>query len=216
MAVNKQLAIWVIGTNGSGKTSLARFLHEKLRKVSEDGPWDFKQDTFIKWKNSEDKICGYTQFSRFSANLGKLDGAACGGTDTLNSKAQIIESLEVANEKIPIVIVEGIMATATWIDFLKTERRAVFLIHLDIDEEANLERLRARRAVKADIDPSAVEITPETKEKLASKRTTFRNLYSKMQGKVDESIQLKTENLTPQQVQKKVWKKFFEYIDQSF
>jgi len=214
MAVTKQLAIWIIGTNSSGKTSLARFLHEELQDAAGYRKWGGE---FIRWPHeASGKYCGYTRFSAFSANLGKLDGAACGGTDTLNSKAQIIESLEVANEKVPIVILEGIMATATWIDFLKTDRRKVFLVHLDINEEANLSRLRARRGVKAGIAPHLVEITQETQEKLASKRKTFRNLYGKMEGLVDYAIQLSTENLTPRQVQKKVWRSFGKFMNQSF
>ena len=212
--VTKQLAIWIIGTNSSGKTSLARFLHSELQEVAGYRRWDSR---YIKWPHeTSGKYCGYTKFSPYTANLGKLDVTACGGTDTLNSKAQVIESLNVANEKVPIVILEGIMSTATYIDFLKTDRRMVYLVHLDVDEEANLSRLRARRGLKAGISPSKVEITPETQEKLASKRKTFRNLYDKMESRVDASIQLKTENLTPRQVEKKVWKHFFDFMNQSF
>jgi thymidylate kinase len=77
------------------------------------------------------------------------------------------------------------MATGTWIEFLKKPDNAVWIIHLAVQEEEHLNRLRKRRAEKKGMRPEDVEMSEKTRQNVATKRKTFSNLYRKMKPLVD-------------------------------
>lgn len=197
---NDNLIIWLIGGNSVGKTTQARRIHSHLCGLS-----DVKdhQSEIVRWIE-QDKKCSYTLMSPLSANLGELAGTACGGTDTLNSKFQIQRSLEEAKKVRPIVIIEGIMATGQWAEFLSVDRSVLLTILLDVSEETNFQRLRQRRGLKLGIPPSEVEIAVKTQENLSSKLRGFRSLFSRVSDKSHYKMILNTEYLNIDQVTKAI------------
>src|SRR5690606_7019990 len=108
----RKLVIWFIGGNSVGKTTNANLIHHFFKDIVGG------ERKVIEWIE-EDKKCAYTQMNLLSSNLGIFGKTACGGTDTLNSKFQIRRSFEEALEASEAVIVEGIMATGTWVEFLR-------------------------------------------------------------------------------------------------
>lgn len=188
-----KLAIWIIGGSSVGKTTLAFQIHKFVAKITDS------QITpkVIGWGN-RDREFMFTKMSKYSANLGEFGHTACGGTDTLSTKDRIKNSYLKAIENSPIVIIEGIMATGTWIEFLKDENNKVFLIHLDISPEENFKRLRRRRAEKLKIEQENVCLAPKTLDNLSLKLRNFRNLYRKMSSQVDYRLQINCEVLTPE------------------
>ena len=210
--MKKNLTIWIVGSNSSGKTTLARNIHnlfsefykEKIEYVS------FKE---IDSEKNIEKKCGYTKMNNFSSNLGKLDSAACGGTDTLNSKFQVRRSFEEASKVTPVVVIEGILATGQWIDFLKRENNIIMMILLDIDEDTNMERLKKRRAEKLGCSASDIKITHNTMKNVESKRNTHRSLFYRMEDFTDIRLNIPTQNYTQKQVFDKVKKKILEFLE---
>lgn len=181
--IKDNVVIWFIGTNSSGKTTQAKLYHNFLNSV------------YVGFKNLYPKVyekddwC-FTQMSKVSSNLGRLDSNACSGTDTLNTKERVMKSFKEACARTPIVVVEGIMATGTWIDFMKPPKRnnQVLLVHLDLDLETAILRLRERRSVKRKVRPEEVEIVAKTKDNMENKIKNFKSLKARMADKVDAHI----------------------------
>jgi len=179
MMVNK-LCIWIIGSNSVGKTTQARLLHEYFAELY--GVQPNPQLIKIQDKGLEVKL---TTFSPFSVNLGDLTTSQCGGTDTLGTKNQIISAYNLALQISPVVIVEGIMATGQWIDFLKQDKVHVILIYLRMSDDLNFERLRNRRAIKKGISVEEVILTEKTKDNVIGKLRGFESLYERMKNQCD-------------------------------
>ncbi len=193
--MTKNLIIWLIGGNSVGKTTQARRIHSYLGGLTNES----FDPQIVKWIENEKKCC-YTLMSPLSANLGELAKTACGGTDTLNSKFQIQRSLEEVRKVREVVIIEGIMATGQWIDFLATSNTVLLTILLDVSEDNNFRRLRQRRGAKMGIDPSEVQISVKTQENLSSKLRGFRSLFSRASQRSNYSMSLDTNVLTIEEV----------------
>lgn len=207
----KNLTIWIVGANSSGKTMLARAIHNMFSKASKEN-MSYKQWVEYDEEKKMDKKCGYTIMNRFSCNLGKLDSAACGGTDTLNSRFQVKRSFEEACKMRSIVVIEGILATGTWIEFLKRDDNKILMVLLDIDEETNHQRLRERRAKKLGCDPSDIEITENTRKNVEAKRNTHRSLFNRMEGEVDVRLNLNTKHMSLEDVREAVNKQILQIL----
>lgn len=189
----KNIVIWFIGSNASGKTTQAALLHKFL------SDYDFPAK-FCRGETNGTKWC-YTQLSPSSSNLGKFSHPYlqdlfpepitvndCCGTDNLAGKDSVIASFEEACKSTTIVVVEGIMATAQWINFLKREDNIVLLVHLKMDLEYNLQQLTVRKQSK---NPEFDGIyTDKTRKNINGKINGFKSLYSKMQNQVDSAIEI--------------------------
>lgn len=173
--------IWIIGSNSSGKTTLAKNLH-----------YLFNREEYVPFRVSEDKL--FTLTGERCAHMGKLSReGACSGTDSLKGMEQFQKSFSLAKKEREIIFADGVMATGSWINFLFSDPNDIrILIHLEVDEETNIERLRKRRAEKAGIRPEEVEIKEKTYANLYRKRRNFLSLFKKGSGKATISLSVNT------------------------
>lgn len=192
--LNDNLVIWFIGANAAGKTTQAALLHKYFRDVFDEGKQHLNK--YVK-EERNGTLVSYTVLSPVSTNVGKFNHpitsvvednttATC-GTDTINKKEQIIASFEAALAETPIVIMEGVMATGTWIDFLKRKGVELVLIHMEMDTEDTLARLLARRAEKT--GKTELEMFEQLQEKtiknIDGKVRGFRSMYKKLSPLAD-------------------------------
>lgn len=186
-----KLAIWIIGGSGCGKTTLAMEIHKIMAEMTDS---KLKPEV-IGWGHKEREFM-FTRMSKYSANLGEFGHTACSGTDTLSTKDRISTSYLEAIKHVPIVIIEGIMSTMTWIHFIRQPLNTkVFLIHLEISPEENFKRVRRRRAEKQGISQENVVLAPKTLENLKRKLKTFKSQYRQMNSKVEYHLSINCEVL---------------------
>jgi len=205
--VDKKLVVWIIGGNSVGKTTLAEFLHLYYSYLAG------KESVEIyRGKMADGKDWVYTSMNSYSANLGEFGTTQCSGTDTLNTKARIIESFERALKTHPVVIIEGIMATGTWIEFLKREDTLVFIIFLDMNDAGNFKRLRSRRATKMGVRVDDVELSSKTQLNLAGKLKGFRSLYLRMKPHADFSLKVDAELFSAEQIYEKTIREMKNFL----
>jgi len=212
--MEKKLVIWFLGGSSVGKTTQAQNIHNYLSTFAPG------EREIVKWKAVDDrheqkKLC-YTLMNGLSANLGEFGETACGGTDTLGSKFQIQHSFDAALFRRQVVIIEGIMATAQWLHFLKRKHVVLWTVLLDVSEEVNFSRLRSRRGAKLGIDPSQVEIALKTKENLAGKLRGFRSMYAKVAPESDFSTSIDTTDLNALRVKQLLIDDLEAILAQSF
>ena len=186
------LIIWLIGSNASGKTTQAALIHKHFRKL-------FKDDYLPRFKMvmmDDEMKTFWTDTSSATANVGIFkhpiiyDGqkpTECSGTDTLSKKVQIQKAFEVACDERPIVIVEGVMATGTWIDFIKQPNNKVILLLMDISVKEDLIRIQKRRAKRKGVDWQEIKITDKTEKNITGKVSGFKRMFEKLKPRVDES-----------------------------
>lgn len=196
----ENLVIWIIGGSSVGKTTQARLIHKFFSGLS--GKEKMKLHKFT----DEEFPYFFTSFNDYSCNLGDLTRGACSGTDTLGKKDQIIWATKKAKKMYPVLVVEGIMATGQWLDFLKDKKTLLLVVHLNVSEEANFKRLRQRRGAKLGIPPQKVQIAEKTRLNLSGKLRTFQRLYDRLAPDVDKHISLDTTYLSPQEVAGKLQK----------
>lgn len=173
-----KLFIWLIGTNGSGKTTQAKMFHN----------FACEQTQQIDINNGEVKI---SHWGCKIAHVGLIGKNQCTGTDTLNTKEQIKNSFLKACDLADIVVVDGIMATGTWYDdifkFKKTEDCIYVLVNLHyFNEKEMIERLKKRRFLKEGV----AEISDDTIEKIKTKNKGFFRLFEKQKSFFDISLQI--------------------------
>ena len=203
-----KLVIWFIGGNSVGKTSNAALIHDFF-KANAGG--ERKVHEWI----DEGKKCSFTQMNLVSSNLGIFGHTACGGTDTLNSKFQIQRSFEKALEISDVVVIEGIMATGTWIEFIRRPDIYLWLVLLDVSEESNFQRLRQRRSAKRNLPPEEIIISAKTQENLAGKLRGFRSLFARMRSYADKTTYLDTNLLDQSHVGKRVQRELISLISET-
>ena len=201
-----KLVVWIIGTNGSSKTTQARMLHEYFRNIAGDiiRPLLFEYDKngCGSGSNSSQTYFYFTKMGSLSSNLGNLKGNACSGTDNLGKKEQVILAFKKALQHTPVVVLEGIMATGQYIEFLKTDETIVYLVHLTLTEDALFDRLKHRRATKTGLGIESVIIAPKTRENMLGKLKGFKSLFERMKSRVDLSREIDSTKLTKEQIHK--------------
>lgn len=194
------LCIWIIGGSGVGKTTLAVNIHNFFKKIYAD---ECKTKVFGFGEDNKEFL--YTEVSPFSANLGILSNSQCSGTDTLSTKERIKNSFFLAKKNYPVVIIEGIMATGTWIDWIKEhEDVELFTIHITISDEENLKRLKIRRSKKKQCSPEEIIIEQKTKDNLSGKIRGFASLFGRVKHKSDYFLEINSENFCPSQTSDQV------------
>jgi len=218
--------IMIIGTNSSGKTTLARGIHKEFSEIFGE------ENEFVEWKEDFEKIekdgtkkienkkCAYTILSKESGNIGLMsESRPTGGADSVSSRQQTKRSVEELMKVKTIVSLEPIMAAgpmvAELIDLIQDNGGRFMLIHLDLDEESNLKRLKVRRGARLGVNPEEIAVTEKTKEKLQRKRRNFRNLFKRFEDEVDFGLSIDTAKLSQKKVLKKVFKAIIENLRNS-
>lgn len=204
---NRKIAVWFIGGNSAGKTTQARMLHDHFRYVAGDiiPPilFEYTKDGWGAGNAKRSEVHHFfTKMGSFSSNLGNLKGNACSGTDNLSTKEQIMFAYNVALRHTPVVVIEGIMATGQWIEFIKKENVIVYLVHLTLTEDALFDRLKQRRATKRGQSIESVEIAPKTRENMLGKLKGFKSLFDRMKSRVDLSREIDSTKLNKEQIHK--------------
>lgn len=193
--MKNNLIIWFIGSNATGKTTQAALLHLYFRRLFDEE----KKNHLNRYvqKVVDGIPVKYTLLSTVSANIGHFNHPITSeledkttmtcGTDTINKKEQIKKSVELALREVPIVVVEGVMATATWIDFLAGKDKELILIHMSLDLETNLKRLLQRRSNKKQIDfkDSLEALTEKTLKNIEGKVRGFKGMFEKLKKEAD-------------------------------
>ena len=226
----KNIVIWFIGSNATGKTTQAALFHNLFRN-------DDTRTRIFESKEGKELIWRYTQVSPKTANLGrfshpltvkkelvklkeefkddyltqirKIKPLDCCGTDTLQTKAQIIESFKKASERSKFVVVEGIMATGKWIDFIKNDNNIVFLFLLDIELEENLKRVKSRKANKQGVSIEDVVVGDNLEKNISGKIRGFQSLFKRVKDKCDYSL-----SLDAKEDKKKLHNKILNFINE--
>lgn len=214
----ENIILWFIGANATGKTTQAALFHKYLQGKKRHFGLSYKDGTTeggVKWK--------YTICSEMSSNLGRMNhpllvpngdkALDCCGTDTLSTKVQIMESLKRAKKASSIVVVDGIMATGQWIEFLKDESTHVCLIFCDIDIDTCLKRLKKRRAQKLGVSIFDVdEFTEKTVENITGKVNGFRSLWLRMYDQCDSRLKIDSNQFDKHQINEQIIDYFENHI----
>jgi len=200
--MNKKKVIWIIGSNATGKTTQSKLIHKKLNNGDES-------KLFVDM-DLGDGVVKATQFKQ-TAHVGFLRDNQCTGTDTINSKESIDATFcyLMSLDEVGYIVIDGIMATATWIDIFTQfpDLVDVYLILLQFDDVIdNLKRVVERRVYKqidkggndgADIELFEVyvekgmaELEDKTIKNVSGKFTGFKSMYEKVKGRCKEYTQV--------------------------
>ncbi len=133
--------------------------------------------------NIDNKTTIATEY-QITGHVGAMGNNQCTGTDTISKKEMIREGYELLlNKGVKLIIIDGIMATTTWLDFLKNDKSKLMVVLLDFPTvEDNLERVIQRRIKKKPKDELKIieSITEKTMANLEGKIKGFRSLYNKV------------------------------------
>lgn len=176
---------WFIGANATGKSTLAAAIQKALRE-REGARYSNHDFDFIR----ENGKVLLTITSAKSCNLGNFchpllyddrKTNACCGTDTLPKKELVARALEVASytpNNVPLIFVEGIMATRQWLDLMPKGYR-VHVVLFDIDLDYCMHRIIQRRAKKTGKSEEELidALDQKTVDNVNGKITGFRKMY---------------------------------------
>lgn len=208
--MDKKKIVWMLGSNATGKTTQSKLLHDKFGN-GEKRTFSFKE---------ADQPVKFTTFGTNIGHVGIVGDNQCTGTDTLNSKLSIENSLIYCLNECDIVVVDGILATATWIDIFNqfpdtVETYCILLQFSTI--EANLKRVAERRAYKriesggndlSDIADFDIIVDQEldkiidsdkTIKNISSKFKSFKSIYERVKNKCVKNTEILAD-LPPDQI----------------
>jgi uridine kinase len=200
--MNKPTVIWIIGSNGTGKTTQAKLL----------GNFFQIKDLIITKGNDNGIGWAYSSYGNNIANLGRVQDTPCCGTDTLPTKEQIRLSYLKAIEVHNIVIIDGIMATGAWLEFIREKNVNIMLVLLETNIEDNVKRIRLRRTIKN--QDKDINISKSTVNNLKGKIKSFQSLFKNISDKVESSIIIQS-NLSPQLINNKIILEFKKLLDKN-
>lgn len=201
--MKRKTVIWFLGSNATGKTTQAKMLHKTLNNGDEG-------KIFVDMDCEDGCVIKATQYNR-SAHVGFLKDNQCTGTDTINSKESIDATFcyLLSIDSIDFIVIDGIMATATWYDIFTQYPELVELhvILLQFDDVIkNLRRVVERRVCKkidaggndgADIaafdDTVEYELSilpDKTIKNVSGKFTGFKSMFDKITQKCHSHIQI--------------------------
>lgn len=183
----KKTIIWILGTNAVGKTSLSRNIHRH---------YNYHFATNFRLIKTPQRVsrAGITLYDN-TAHIGFLEnGVATSGSDMIQKKEDFERSVNFALKfnKVKIVVLDALMATGQWKEFLRKEDCELITIHLFCSEEENLKRLKKRRTEKYPNDPEKQEVSDYTASKVFSKRRYYFNLYKWAEEYSDVAVEIDT------------------------
>lgn len=174
-----KIVIWFLGSNGTGKTTQTKNI---LNMVGEPEKIEIVQGY------EEEVEYRYTKFGSMIAALGTVSDRDCCGCDTLKNKASIRLSYLKAIEDCQIVLIDGIMSTGTWIEFIREKDVKLLVVHFKIELENNLLRVLGRRGKEIH------EVDDENLERLAGnlqgKIKGFHNQYLRQSQNADKNLEV--------------------------
>lgn len=172
------ITTWFIGSNACGKTTQAKLLHKA-----------FQSKEKIVIKTPEFKI---TDFGLI-CNLGVVNDNQCSGADTLSGMNQFVRSYEEAlDTEAGLIVVDAIMATGQFLNFLKNKKSYLLTVLLDFEDvHQNVTRVILRRQKKR--PGKVIQFNGKTLENLQRKIQVFRNLYRKAEVVSDYAIKINAE-----------------------
>lgn len=177
--MKKKNLIWLLGGTATGKTTQSIQLHKHLNNFDSDS-FKWKAKDYVK-KFQVGRVKTTLTVYKNSIHIGRISFADCCGTDTLGKKEQIIKAYQLAlRMKQKNIIIDGIMATGKWIDFLKVDKVNIFLFLLHFNNvDLNLKRLEQRR--KIDLLPDNEKALSEhTSNNVIGRRRYFNSLFQKL------------------------------------
>jgi len=196
--MDKTIVIWFLGSNGSGKTTQCKKIHSKFYSLQRD----------VHYK---DKDLSYTITGGVAGHVGMLSDKACCGTDTISKKEDITKAFNILLSKgVSIITVDGIMATGTWPEFLKTPQTLLITVLLDVDEELNFKRVQMRREKK---NGSTDELAEKTKDNLRGKIRGFRSMYQRTRDVSDCSIYIECLDKNEKEIYEELIEGINNYLD---
>ena len=203
MNKDNRITLWIIGSNGSGKTTQAKLLHQ----IEPNSSPIYKTSSL-----AGSTIC-YTEFgpSHLVCNVGWVKDNQCTGVDSLSTREQIEKSYQKALfSQNKIIIVDGIMATGTWLNFLRNDKTKLIVILLHFESTIqNAKRIQQRRANKENGVVRPIE--EKTFKNLEGKIKGFKSMFDKAKQVADESLQINA-NLPEQEIHEAICKLIFETI----
>ena len=177
----KKITLWLLGSNASGKTTQAKKLHSLFGT---------SQPKFNEFVLNGQKCC-YTEFKGGIANVGWVKDNQCAGTDSLATREKIEQSYTRAllSPSTKIVIVDGIMATGRWVDFLKNDKSLLFVVLLDFESViTNAKRIQQRRAAK---DGGVIKpLDEKTLKNIEGKIKNFRRMFERVSEVADLNMSI--------------------------
>lgn len=194
--------IWICGGMSSGKSTTCRNLLETLgdkdNKKLMSGEFDGVKYFYTKY--GSDVCC-----------LGDLNDSQCSGWDRVSSacKTEGLElSMKKAKKECSLVFIESIMSSSKWPEIFFRNFERTIIVHLDIDFETNVIRLKGRKAKKANFDGDFMHypLTNDNYEFIRKERMQYTNIFEKFKDKFSAALTVKTDTLTPSQVNSKVIK----------
>lgn len=188
--------VWLIGSNGTGKTTQSK----KLLK--------FFSDYEYKISSKESQYC-YTK-TGIVAGLGKFSEKDCCGCDTLPNKATIRNSYlkAIDDEDVSLVVIDGIMSTNTWIDFIRERDVKLLVVHFEIDLDNNILRVLYRRKI-TDLDNYPIEKIESLASNLNGKINGFKKQFNTQIKNADSNISIKF-GLSEEEVFDLIYQKVYE------
>lgn len=176
-----KVVVWLIGSNGVGKTTQTKSL---LKMGSED------ELNVISGNKKTDQEFRYTK-SGFVAALGTVSDKDCCGCDTLKNKAQIrLSYLNAIDDKdVNIVVIDGIMSTNTWIEFIRERDVKLIVVHFSINLENNVLRVLQRRGIES-LDDIEDEKLMSLASNLEGKIGGFKKQFTTQKNNADASLEV--------------------------
>lgn len=194
--------VWIIGANATGKTTQSKLLHFALNLNSNKV---ISELHFINSKGEVDKT-SFTLYDN-SAHVGALRDNQCTGTDSLSTKDQIeMAYLSISS---PLIVIDGIMATGSWVDMIKQVNDIeTYIILLNFDKlEDNLERVQERRWQKKPTTANGHKCYEELNEKtiknITGKWRGFYSLYCKVYNQFDHYTMIEA-TLSKEEINKQI------------
>jgi len=183
---NNRVTVWLIGSNASGKTTQARLLHQLQINTKPI----YRESYMGNLKENPERLC-YTEFEeKLVCNIGWVKNNQCTGTDSLHTRLQVEHSYKKAIQSWnKIIIVDGIMATGQWLNFLRNEdtKLLVVLLHF-VELEDNILRIQQRRQAKHGGELPSLD--DRTIKNITGKIKGFKSMFDKASEVADKSLLL--------------------------
>lgn len=208
-----KIIIWIIAGLSVGKTTQNKKLLHSLKDAKRVYHKSFEGSTFYAF-TSYGLIC----------SLGEINNSQCCGLDRVSSKLKnegVRYSIEKAFEVCDIVIVESIMSSSKWIEFLGKFDAELFIIHLDISFEENVRRLKWRKYSKERITMGRgldegyleEELTDANYEFIRKTRMQYKNIFERERDECGEHHYLNIDGARkPEEINEKILKFIYNNI----